>query len=332
MKKLVMGIALFLACVAPARADEPQPEDAALRTGTFTLGPLHVDRKYPSMTGPSKTGRVTIGSDEKSQNIWIKSFRVDVSDDAGAPVSSEYLCHSWVVLGKPQLGDQRLMTVSQGLEEMKFPQGFAIKAENAAKNASILAQALNNNDDIDKKLSYTLTVHYVDDADAEKYALKPLRTVTVAVMAKDTNTAPSSSGDICTTQDGMLEPMPAGMSSLVHFNVPPGRHEYKSPIDRTNPIYMGGNIHYIKLHLHPYGESVTLTDKTNGKTVWHGKTIKDKNKAALTDADFYSSVEGIKIEPAHEYEITTVYNNTSNSVTDAMAVLRLYVAGDAKAF
>lgn len=332
MNKFMLGIALLLACTTPAFAGDAQPEDEALRTSTFTLGPLHVDRKYPSMTGPSKSGQVTIGDKETSKNIWIKSFRVDVEGDKGESVSSEYLCHSWVVLGKPQLGDQRLMTVSQGLEEMKFPQGFAIKAENAAGNASILAQALNNNDDINKNLSYKLTVHYLTDTDAEKYALKPLRTVTVAVMAKDTNTPRTESGDICTTQDGMLEPMPAGMSSLVHFNVPPGRHEYKSPVARTNPIYMGGNIHYIKLHLHPYGESVTLTDKTDGKTVWHGKTLKDANKAALTDADFYSSVDGIRIDPAHEYEITTVYNNTSGAVTDAMAVLRLYVSGDAKAF
>ncbi len=332
MNKFMLGIALLLACAVPAHAGDAHPEDAALRTSVFTLGPLHVDRKYPSMTGPSKTGLVTIGADEKSKNIWIKSFRVDVEGENGESVSSEYLCHSWVVLGKPQLGDQRLMTVSQGLEEMKFPQGFAIKAENAANNASILAQALNNNDDINKNLSYKLTVHYLSDADAQKYALKPLRTVTVAVMAKDTDTAPANSGDICTTQDGMLEPMPAGMSSLVHFNVPPGRHEYKSPVERTNPIYMGGTIHYIKLHLHPYGESVTLTDKTAGTTVWHGKTLKDANKAVLTDADFYSGIEGIKIDPAHEYEITTVYNNTSNAVTDAMAVLRLYVSGDAKAF
>ncbi len=332
MNKFMLGIALLLACAAPVRAEVAHPEDAALRTAIFTLGPLHVDRKYPSMTGPSKTGQVTIGTGAASKNIWIKSFRVDVEADTGESVSSEYLCHSWVVLGKPQLGDQRLMTVSQGQEEMKFPQGFAIKAENAANNAAILAQALNNNEDINKNLSYKLTVHYLSDTDAEKYALKALRTITVAVMAKDTHTAPAESGDICTAQDGMLEPMLAGMSSLVHFNVPPGRHEYTSPIERTNPIYMGGSIHYIKLHLHPYGESVTLTDKTRGKTVWHGKTLKDANKAVLTDADFYASIEGIKIEPTHEYEITTVYNNTSDTATDAMAVLRLYVSGDAKAF
>ena len=78
MKKLVMGIALFLACVAPARADEPQPEDAALRTGTFTLGPLHVDRKYnPTRTiDAGRRRRIASGAgvDPSEVSGLIKQF------------------------------------------------------------------------------------------------------------------------------------------------------------------------------------------------------------------------------------------------------------------
>ena len=237
-----------------------------------------------------------------------------------------------MVLGKASGGDQHMMTVSEGLDEMKFPPGFAAKVENTPSNAYILAQALNNNDNIDKNLSYKLTVGYLDDAAAEKYKIQPLRTVSVAVMGKDAEKVNGGkSSEICRGQDEYASPtVGKGVTpSVVHFDVPPGRHEYRSLIDKGSSFYLGGTIHYIKLHLHPYGESISLVDKTAGKTLWQGKVSTAAGRAALTDVDYYSSAEGIVIDTTHDYEVVSVYNNTTNKLTDAMAVLRVYISGGA---
>jgi len=320
---------LFALCLAyPAHAEAP--EDAAMLKAAYTLGPVHIKEKYISMTGPVLEEKQRLGPETPEGPLWVKGFRVDVIDAKGGKESSEYLCHSWVVFGKPTGADQKMLTISEGLDEMTFPPGFAVRVENQPQNAALLAQALNNNEKTDKNLSYRLTVNYLDDASAKKYNIRPLRTISVAIMAKDAN--PSGSSEICRTQDeaGGVPPPPGMTKSIVHFDVPPGRHEYRSPVPKNSPLYMGGTIHYIKLHLHPYGESVSLYDKTAQKKVWTGRVKMGEGRILLTDVDYYSSVEGIKIDTTHDYEIVSVYNNTTDKLTDAMAVLRVYIADDPK--
>ncbi|MDE1153355.1 MAG: hypothetical protein PW788_12525 [Micavibrio sp.] len=326
MFKSLCTIALLcLGLSLPVRAQGA--ESTALQTATYTLGPLHIDKKYISMTGPVKNDRVTLGTATPSKYLWVKNFRVDVLDEKGAKVSSEYLCHSWAVLGRTEAGDQKLLTVSQGLDEMEFPAGYAVRVENTPANVNILAQALNNNADTNKYLSYKLTLGYMTDDAAAVQKLKPLRTVTAAVMAKDVN---NGVNNICAASD---EPMLAGEAkrypdAMVHFDVQPGRHEYRTEIGKDHPIHRGGTIHYIKLHLHPFGESLALVDKTTGSTLWKGEVSNDDQRRMLTDVAFYSSAEGIKIDKTHDYEIVGIYNNTGKTVSDGMAVLRLYVADD----
>ena len=322
----IIAAALCLAQPLPARAEVLPREETALKKSSYTLGPVQVREKYISMTGPVLTDKVSLGTDTP---VWVKGFRVDVVDAKGEKESSEYLCHSWLTLGKPEAGDQKMLTSSEGLEDMSFPPGFAVRVEAKPDNAALLAQVLNNNEKTDKNLAYKLTVNYIDDATARQFGVRPLRTVSVAIMAKDAN--PEGGSEICRTQDEIGEPMPAApgaAKSVVHFDVPPGRHEYRSVVPKESPLYLGGTIHYIKLHLHPYGESVALLDKTTGKEVWSGRVRTGAGRAILTDIDFYSSVEGIKIDTTHDYEVVSVYNNTTDKLTDAMAVLRVYVSDD----
>lgn len=318
-----MALVLMLV-TSPALADIG--EDASLKTQTFALGPLHVDKVYPSMTGPLKEETTTLGAPSTSP-IWLKSFRVDVEDERGRPERLEYLCHSWLMLTEMGPKDQALLTVSQGLAEMKFPEGFAIRTPQKKENIRLLAQALNNNEKIDKKLTYKLTVSYLDDDVARRLKIRPLRTSTVAVLSKQglAATAHDRHAMMGGTGSDDKECPDAHSKDPVHFEVPPGRHEYKTPIDPES-LFVGKEliVHYIKLHLHPYGESITLTDKTTGKILWKGKAKNATDRAALVSTDEYSSKKGFRMIPTHAYEISSVYDNKSNGPIDAMAVLRLY--------
>ena len=44
----------------------------------------------------------------------------------------------------------------------------------------------------------------------------------------------------------------------------------------------------------------------------------------LKSVEYYSSEEGTPVFKDHEYEVIAIYNNTSDEIQDAMAVLRLY--------
>ena len=328
LMRCVLLAAAMLCLLMPLRATADAPQDSDVKSATYVLGPVHIDKKYISMTGPVMRQSVTLAPAADAGALWVTGFRAAVVDGAGAPQSSEYLCHAWVTLGKPTGDDQKLLTISEGLDSMKFPPGFAVRVDGQAQNAQLLAQALNNTDDTDKNLSYKLTLDYLDDATAAKYNLRPLRTVTVAVMARDANPV---TDDICRVRGQDVDaPLPDSMGgkSIVHFDVPPGRHEYASVVDKTSGLHAGGTVHYIKLHLHPYGESISLFDKTAGRALWTGNVKTRADRVLLTDVDYYSSTDGIRIDPAHDYEVRTVYNNTTGSLIDAMAVLRVYMSGD----
>ena len=118
---------------------------------------------------------------------------------------------------------------------------------------------------------------------------------------------------------------PAQMGTTTdHWLVPPGRQVLRSDVE-PGVIEFDGLIHFMKLHLHPYGESVTLIDKTAGEEVWKGYAKNHPERAHLIDVDFYSSTTGIPIYKDRDYELVTVYNNPTDHPIDAMAVMRLYV-------
>ena len=90
-------------------------------------------------------------------------------------------------------------------------------------------------------------------------------------------------------------------------------------------IEFDGLIHFIKIHLHPYGESVALIDKTTGQVVWKGNAINHPDRAQIVDIDSYSSTTGIPIYKDRNYELVTTYNNPTAQTVDAMAVMRVFV-------
>ncbi len=260
------------------------------------------------MSGPTATDSALLDPDSPSEFVWLKSFRVDIADEKGNPQPLEFLCHSWL------MAEKELLTVSQGRAEMNLPEGFGIRIRNHGA-VELLAQALNNGKNVDKELIYKLSVGYIDDAAALRQGLRELTSQTLAVYAKDAG------------QDGHHHHHHAAADSAaypedpVHFEVPPGKHEFAS----TFVSAFSGRVHYIKLHLHPYGRSIAWVDKTDGKVLWKGYARNATDRVALLSTDEYSSVEGFPFVQGHTYQLVADYDNTSRNPIDAMAVLRIYV-------
>jgi hypothetical protein len=75
-------------------------------------------------------------------------------------------------------------------------------------------------------------------------------------------------------------------------------------------------------HLHGYGESVALLDKTTGETLWTGYAKNAQDSRHVVAADIYSDAEGIPLHPDHEYELEVVYDNPTTEPIDAMGAIR----------
>ena len=95
----------------------------------------------------------------------------------------------------------------------------------------------------------------------------------------------------------------------------------------TRPLLLpyDTTIHYIAVHLHPFAESLELYDLTARKTVYRSRTRQADRGIGLADVEYFSSVEGLPIYKDHEYELISIYNNTSEQDQDSMATMLLFL-------
>jgi len=84
-------------------------------------------------------------------------------------------------------------------------------------------------------------------------------------------------------------------------------------------------IHYILVHLHPFAESLELVDITKNKRVFRAKVKNFTDKVGLKKISIFKSKKGIPIYKDHDYELISIYNNTSNEDQDAMAVMYIFL-------
>ena len=91
----------------------------------------------------------------------------------------------------------------------------------------------------------------------------------------------------------------------------------KVPFDTT--------VHFIAVHLHPFAESATLTDLTLETDVFHSRARGPENQIGLTSVESFVSETGVPIFQGHEYELKSIYENTTGENQDSMAVMFLYV-------
>ena len=60
------------------------------------------------------------------------------------------------------------------------------------------------------------------------------------------------------------------------------------------------------------------------ETVFSSKAENFADRIGLRRVEYYSSVEGFEVYEDHEYELVSIYDNTSGEDQDSMAVLFIY--------
>lgn len=306
-----------------------------------------VDREYRSMTGPWSTINLEILPDEEPQLVWIVGYRAEMVGPDGEVMPQSYMCHSNLdrdptahreIFGSDLRLTSRLFTLSQGQLEIDFPNGFGLPLF-SSEEVELTTQVLDlNYAGGEAQVRHRVTLRFFRDRDLER-SPKPLFAKGVYGLelleghdgyfglqdgAKESKHGPgclpghNAAKDVY--EDGL------GRTFTGHWVVAPGRERNHTLVTRILNLPFDTRIHYIAVHLHPFAESVELFDLTAGETVFRSETRPPLEGIGLAHVDSFSSAEGLPVYKSHEYELVSVYNNTSGVPQDSMAVMSLYMA------
>ncbi|HEY3174232.1 MAG TPA: hypothetical protein VGK94_00565 [Candidatus Polarisedimenticolia bacterium] len=339
--------AAALVAAGLAVPDLPRAE-AKLHTAEFLSKTYVVDRKYKSMTGPSGTQTIHLLTSSPAELLWVTGFKaVVVGADGEASMSQEFMCHSNLDLNGAihrrlfnldRVTPNRVFTLSQGQQEIEFPKGYGLPIL-SNEPFDLTTQVLNHNIEGQSfSLRHKVTVEFLRDAELET-PMKPLMQVSanglVLVQGKDgyfnipeadaqvhgpgclPGASASNAGGVYTDE--------YGRKFTAHWVVKPGREVNSTNVTRFMRLPFDTTLHYIAVHLHPFAESLELRDLTAAKSLYLSKARPAEGKIGLSHVDYLSSEEGIPLSADHEYELVSVYNNTTPEPVDSMAVMYLYV-------
>jgi len=312
------------------------PVHAVLAEQAQFLSPVYtVDKIYRSMQGPMTTQPVHLPvSGNSPELLWVTGYdAVMVGVDGKEPASQEFMCHSNL-----DMGGERLFTLSQGQQSIRFPRGFGIPVM-SGEDLSLTTQVLNHNlAHPDLRVRHKVTIYYRRDADLLAPMTALVQRGVFAMASLDSSPAyfgvnrldlnPQRHGPGCLVasqaSDASFKDQ-FGRRFTGHWLVPPGRETNRSLVTRLLDLTRDTTIHYIAVHLHPYAESLELRDRISGATVFHSRVRPLDGRIGIASVDHYGSRKGLPLHFDHEYELVSIYNNTGKDAIDSMAVMYLYL-------
>ena len=115
-----------------------------------------------------------------------------------------------------------------------------------------------------------------------------------------------------------------GRQFTTHWIVRPGREVNHTRVTTMMALPFDTTIHYIAVHMHPFAESLELRDVTADRSLFKSNVQNLTGEIGLAHVDHFSSEEGIPVYKNHEYELVSIYNNTTPDDQDSMAVMYVY--------
>lgn len=306
-----------------------------------------VDKKYRSMFGPSSLEKLKLLDVKQPELLWIVGYNAVMMNGEGKErVSQEFMCHSnldfdakdyWEDFKSNASMSGRLFTLSQGQQDIRFPPGMGIPVMSDT-SLDIATQVLNLNlPEPNIEVRHNVTIEFVRDRDV-KGEMTPLFQAAVQGF-KSLEGKPAhygmSSEEAPEDHSGCQVGMPAvkgdvdkdrlGQDFTGHWVVKPGREENRSIVTKFLQLQFDTKIHYIAVHLHPFADSLELIDVTDHKTLFKAHAKQTTGKIGLAHVDHFESIEGVPIYKDHDYELISVYDNTTHEDQDSMAVMYLYL-------
>ena len=319
----------------------PAVETKVVYSDAFTI-----DTTWASMQGPYRVLKVQLTDSTSHELVWVVGYEAAIVDaDSREPKSSEFMCHSNMDLDMARhrqifrwqkYPSRRLFTLSEGQTEVRLPDGFGIPLR-SDEPLSVTAQVLNHNyRGAPVRVRQRVTVHYIRDASI-RTPLVPLYQRGINTLVRLDGPGGAYNTDVdehAAHRHGGAEGMGAdtipyrdkqGRTFAGHWVVKPGRDTRRTPINGWLQMQEDMKVHYVSVHLHPFGESLRLLDMTTGDTVLSSRAENRPERIGLARVEQITSREGITLKKDHQYELVSEYNNTSGADRTAMAVMYLYI-------
>lgn len=316
---------------------------AVIMSDVFTI-----DQHYKSMKGPKSHVRGSLLPLEQPELLWVTGYSAVMVDAEGeTQLPQEFMCHANLnidkarhkeLFGADKAANPRLFTLSQGQNSVEFPPGFGIPVS-SDEALDVGMQVLNLNYDAQAKgpleVRHKVTVKFVRDRDLPR-PMTPLfmeaaaGLVSLGVRPAYYNTEDPDAeehGEGCmmgTDAHTKVTKDRLGNKFSGHWVVKPGRQQNHTLVTRYMNLPFDTKVHYVAVHLHPFAESLELRDLTDNETVYKSHARSFSEGVGLENVEYYSSAEGFRLYAGHEYELVSVYNNTSGEDQDAMAVMFMY--------
>jgi hypothetical protein len=308
-----------------------------------------IDRLYQSMEGPySQHDGVRLIEDSPRQLLWLTGLECQlVAPDGEAPRAQDFFCHSnlsftpqsngdeHLAKGRTRSSDGRLFTLIPGRMNVTLPEGFGVPVY-SDEALDYLTMSLNLNHRGEAvKLKFRSNIHFVRDIDVKAqpmkplfrralYAYEPIGQASTHTMCMGGTNAGAACGPFVGKAASNAFLASLGKTNTVHWLIPPGHFESHVDITDQMELPYDTTAHYVTAHLHPFGKSVSLVDKTTGKTLFAIHATDYDNRLGVQSMEQWSSAEGVDLMKDHQYELVTAYHNPTDKPIDAMSILYVY--------
>jgi hypothetical protein len=318
-----------------------------------------IDRIYKSMTGPWSNREIRLIDSDTPELLWITGCHVEmVGPDGATHMPEQFMCHTNVdfdgdwhndLFRSTTPLDGRLFTLSQGQLHVEFPRGFGIPVM-SSEMLDLSTQALNLNvRDRTFQVRHKVHVEFVRDRDLNT-PMKPIYERAVMGMvslegreliydqhdeqdehgghAGHNHAAHPPCKSCCVpgtmAAEGFVSSDSLGHQFTTHWVVKPGREVNRTRATTMMALPFDTTLHYVAVHMHPFAESIELRDVTADRSLFKSNVQNLTGEIGLTHVDYFSSEEGIPVYRDHEYELVSVYDNTTQENQDSMAVIYAY--------
>ena len=333
---------------APASAGT-RARTPKIHTKTILSQPYTIDRKYASMRGPYGFDDVVLSEGDTPELLWIVGYRTTVVDAAtNAAMSQEFMCHANLDFEPTEYADRfpaappvsgRIFTLSQGQQSIELPKGFGVPVTSDLP-ITLVTQVLNLNIEKpeDLQVRHRVEIDFVRDAEVQGEMIPLFQGAVEGFKAlgearfygfDDHEVDPDLMGAGCSPGTaaiaGETDDDALGQPFTAHWVVPPGREVNVTNVTRFLGLPYDTTVHYVAVHLHPFAESLALRDATANQTIFTSKVTPARGRIGIDRIEHFESVDGVKLFADHQYELVSIYDNTSDEDADSMAVMYMYM-------
>ena len=313
---------------------------AVAEVAEFYSPPYQLAGKYGSMEGPGALEDIQLVKTQAPELLWITGITAEVVDARHRAASPQLFCHANLdisperhreIFGTTRFPNPRLFTLSQGLTEIRLPEGFGLPVM-SDEPLTLYTQALNHNL---AKLYTVVRVKVVVKFERASAGpnFTPLRVIPASGLVLTSSGdqhqhASAPEAEPGTDVGSLAYHDDDGRTYSGHWIVPPGKHTNKTRVTRGLDLDADTLVVYVAPHVHPFAQFVELKDLTTGSVVLRSNVHNLPKAIGLERVEPFQSTDGLVLKRSHDYELTSEYDNSTQSDQTAMSVLFMYARDD----